>query len=97
MTRVVESVAVDYSDCLRWEKVITKTLEGPDAINSFLKHWADRRPCPPFLSTASWSSIALPARRVEGLPERNNSISLIAREPSGYFSIPILARTPFSK
>jgi len=28
MTRVVESVAVDYSDCLRWEKVITKTLEG---------------------------------------------------------------------
>ncbi len=28
MTRVVESVAVDYSDCLRWRKVITKTLEG---------------------------------------------------------------------
>jgi len=28
MTRVVESVAVDYSDCLRWEKVITKTMEG---------------------------------------------------------------------
>jgi hypothetical protein len=28
MTRVVESVAVDYFDCLRWEKVITKTLEG---------------------------------------------------------------------
>jgi hypothetical protein len=28
MTRVVESVAGGYSECLRWRKVITKTLEG---------------------------------------------------------------------
>jgi hypothetical protein len=28
MARVVESVAADYSECLRWEKVVTKTLEG---------------------------------------------------------------------
>lgn len=28
MTRVVESVAGDDSKCLRWEKVITKTMEG---------------------------------------------------------------------
>jgi hypothetical protein len=28
MTRVVESVAAGYAASLRWEKVITKTLEG---------------------------------------------------------------------
>jgi len=28
MTRVVEAVAAGYGDSLRWEKVITKTLEG---------------------------------------------------------------------
>ncbi len=28
MTRVVESIAPEYSDCLSWKKVITKTLEG---------------------------------------------------------------------
>jgi hypothetical protein len=28
MTRVVESVAGEYSECLRWRKVVTKTLEG---------------------------------------------------------------------
>jgi hypothetical protein len=28
MTRVVESVAAGYADSLRWQKVITKTLEG---------------------------------------------------------------------
>jgi hypothetical protein len=28
MTRVVESVAAGYADSVRWEKVITKTLEG---------------------------------------------------------------------
>jgi hypothetical protein len=28
MTRVVESVAAGYAASLRWEKVITKTLDG---------------------------------------------------------------------
>jgi hypothetical protein len=28
MARVVESVAAGYADSVRWEKVITKTLEG---------------------------------------------------------------------
>ena len=44
MTRVVESVAVDYSDCLRWEKVITKTLEGAGRYQQLSK--ALGRPAP---------------------------------------------------
>jgi len=28
MARVVESVASDYDDALRWEKVITKEMQG---------------------------------------------------------------------
>jgi len=44
MTRVVESVAVDYSDCLRWEKVITKTLKGAGRYQQLSK--ALGRPAP---------------------------------------------------
>jgi hypothetical protein len=44
MTRVVESVAVDYSDCLRWRKVVTKTLEGADRYQQLSK--ALGRPAP---------------------------------------------------
>jgi hypothetical protein len=44
MTRVVEWVAVDYSGCLRWEKVITKTLEGAGRYQQLSK--ALGRPAP---------------------------------------------------
>ena len=44
MTRVVESVAVDYSDCLRWRKVVTKTLEGAGRYQQLSK--ALGRPAP---------------------------------------------------
>lgn len=44
MTRVVESVAVDYADCLRWRKVITKTLEGAGRYQQLSK--ALGRPAP---------------------------------------------------
>ena len=44
MTRVVESVAVDYSDRLRWRKVVTKTLEGAGRYQQLSK--ALGRPAP---------------------------------------------------
>ena len=44
MTRVVESVAVDYADCLRWWKVVTKTLEGAGRYQQLSK--ALGRPAP---------------------------------------------------
>ena len=46
MTRVVESVAVDYSDCLRWEKVITKTLEGAGRYQQLSKVLGRPAPVP---------------------------------------------------
>ena len=46
MTRVVESVAVDYSDCLRWEKVITKTLEGAGRYQQLSKGLGRPAPMP---------------------------------------------------
>jgi hypothetical protein len=44
MARVVESIAADYSDILRWRKVITKTLEGAGRYQQLSK--ALGRPAP---------------------------------------------------
>jgi hypothetical protein len=44
MARVVESVAAGYGDSLRWEKVITKKLEGARRYQQLSK--ALGRPAP---------------------------------------------------
>ena len=37
MTRVVESVASEFENCLTWEKVITKELAGAKRFQEFSK------------------------------------------------------------
>ena len=37
MTRVVESVAAEFENCLTWEKVITKELAGAKRYQEFSK------------------------------------------------------------
>jgi hypothetical protein len=46
MARVVESIAADYSDILRWEKVITKTLEGAGRYQQLSKTLGRPAPVP---------------------------------------------------
>jgi len=37
MTRVVESVAAEFANCLTWEKVVTKDLAGAKRFSEFSK------------------------------------------------------------
>ena len=43
---MVESVSGDYSECLRWRKVITKTLEGAGRYQQLSKSLGRPAPVP---------------------------------------------------
>lgn len=46
MARVVESVAPDYADTLRWEKVITKEMSGAMRYGELSKRLGRPAPVP---------------------------------------------------
>ena len=46
MTRVVETVAADYGDRLRWEKIVTKDLAGAKRYQEFSKSLGRPAPVP---------------------------------------------------
>jgi len=46
MTRVVETVAADYGDRLRWEKIVTKDLAGAKRYQEFSKSLGRPAPIP---------------------------------------------------
>ena len=46
MTRVVETVAADYGDSLRWEKIVTKDLAGAKRYQEFSKSLGRLAPIP---------------------------------------------------
>ncbi len=46
MARVVESVAPDYGDALRWEKVITKEMKGAMRYGELTKSLGRLAPVP---------------------------------------------------
>jgi hypothetical protein len=46
MTRVVETVAADYGDSLRWEKIVTKDLAGAKRYQEFSKSIGRLAPIP---------------------------------------------------
>jgi hypothetical protein len=46
MARVVESVAPDYSESLRWEKVVTKNMAGAMRYGELSKHLGRPAPVP---------------------------------------------------
>jgi hypothetical protein len=46
MARVVESVAAGYADSVRWEKVITKTMEGARRWQQLSKELGRPAPVP---------------------------------------------------
>jgi hypothetical protein len=46
MTRVVETVAADYGDSLRWEKIVTKDLAGAKRYQEFSKSLGRPAPIP---------------------------------------------------
>jgi hypothetical protein len=46
MTRVVEAVAAEYGDKLRWEKIVTKDLAGAIRYQNFSKSLGRPAPVP---------------------------------------------------
>jgi len=46
MTRVVEAVATEYGDKLRWEKIVTKDLAGAIRYQNFSKSLGRPAPVP---------------------------------------------------
>ena len=46
MTRVVEAVAPEYGDSLKWEKIVTKDLAGAKRYQSFSRSLGRPAPVP---------------------------------------------------
>lgn len=46
MTRVVETVAAEYNESLRWEKIVTKDLAGAKRYQTFSKSLGRPAPVP---------------------------------------------------
>jgi len=46
MTRVVETVAAEYDESLRWEKIVTKDLAGAKRYQTFSKSLGRPAPVP---------------------------------------------------
>jgi hypothetical protein len=60
MARVVETVAADLGDRLRWEKVITKDLRGALRYGEICKHQGKPIPVPSILVDGELAFVTTP-------------------------------------
>lgn len=61
MARVVETVVSDYSDCIRWEIVITKKLEGAVRHAELSKKWGRPMPVPSIIINGELAFKSIPS------------------------------------